>query len=192
MIARLAGLRGRIAALALLLAALGAAYLLAVRPIVAAYHAADEEIVRAQMLLERFQRIGASRGALESHLAALRERAASQTAYLDAASDALAAADLQELIKRLVEGNGGRLLSTVTLPAEADPPFRKIAIQVRMEAGVLEAQQIFHALDAGGLLVFVDNLSLRGPRQNPLKAVEPAARLDVRFDLYGYLRLEVS
>ncbi len=44
----------------------------------------------------------------------------------------------------------------------------------------------------GGLLVFVDNLSLRGPRQSPLKAAEPAVRLDVRFDLYGYLRLEVS
>jgi hypothetical protein len=40
--------------------------------------------------------------------------------------------------------------------------------------------------------VFVDNLSLRGPRQNPLKQAEPAVRLDVRFDLYGYLRQEAA
>jgi hypothetical protein len=189
---RLARLRGRVAALALLAAGLGAVHLLVVQPIVAAYRAADEEIARAETMLARLREIGGSRGALEGHLAGLRTRAASQTAYLDTASDALAAAELQELVKRLVLASGGRLLSTVTLPAEAEPPFRKIAIQARLEVDIAAAQQVFHALDAGGLLVFVDNLVVRGPRRAPSDDAAAAVSLDVRFDLYGYARLEAS
>ena len=80
----------------------------------------------------------------------------------------------------------------MTLVADDAPPFRKIAIQVRMEVDIAQAQRVFHALDAGGLLVFVDNLYVRGPRRNPGEDPEATVPLDVRFDLYGYARLEVS
>jgi hypothetical protein len=193
MSARLAALRGRIAALALLLALLAAIWAVVVRPVVAAYREAGEQIVHSQELLEKFRRLGGSRATLQARLDELRARAASQTAYLDAASDALAAASLQETVKRLVEAGGGKVLSTAALAALDDPPFRRIAIQVRMDVTTAQAQKVFYALDAADLLLLVDNLHIRGnqPRQRA-SGIEAETRLYVRLDLYGYMRADMA
>jgi general secretion pathway protein M len=191
--ARLALLRGRVVALALLVALLGATYLLVLQPIVAAHRHADEQIAHLEQLLEGFHRAGGSRAALQARLDQLQDRAASQTAYMGAASDALAAANLQEFVKQLVESNGGRLLSTVILPAHDDPPFRRIAIKVRIIVSTPQARQIFYALDTADLLLFVDNVHIRGQQSRPRRdEVEADVQLDVRFDLYGYMHRDVS
>jgi general secretion pathway protein M len=191
--ARLAALRGRIMALALLAILLAMVQLIVVQPVVTAYREADAEIERSQELLAGFRRLGAGRIQLQKHVEDLRERTVGQTAYLDAASEALAAADLQKLVTKLVESSGGRLLSTVTLPAREAAPFRQIAIQVRMDVDIAQAQKIFHGLDSADLLVFIENLHMRGaPVRNMRQDEEAAIKLDVRFDLYGYMRAEVS
>jgi hypothetical protein len=158
---RLAALRGRIAALALLAMFLTLVHFMLVQPVMSAYAEADAEIARSEQLLAEYRRLSGGRIQLQNHVDELRERTASQTAYLVAASDALAAADLQELVKRLVETSGGRLLSTVTLPAREAAPFRQIAIQVRMDVDIAQAQKIFYGLDSADLLVFVENLHMR-------------------------------
>lgn len=81
------------------------------------------------------------------------------------------------------------ILSRTPLDVPVRGPFARATVQVRLrcEAGVLA--QLLHALEGGRPALFVDNLAL-GSLATFFGAGQVAldGRIDVTFDLYGYLR----
>ena len=95
------GARGKGLAVALLAAALLAAWGLAVEPLIQSYIDQDERIANAGNLLARYRSLTAATPALRDQLAELEARRQGRSDLLEAASDTLAAAGLQSRLQAL-------------------------------------------------------------------------------------------
>lgn len=150
----------------------------------------DERAVELTERLARFRALSARRPLLESQLQQVRLQHRKNEYYIDAATPAVAAAVLQRKVKQVAESSGGELLSTQNLPQNPAEKPMQIAIRVRMSGDVSGLVKTLHELEGGRPLLFVDNLSIRSRKKvrGRRKNRTVVYRLDVRFDLSGYLR----
>ncbi len=179
----------RLAALALSAGVAFACYLFVVAPIVAGYAETDAAVAQAAELLDRYRRVAAARTGLQERLDALKSRQSEIGTYLGGETDALAGAELQELVNATVAKGGGGLRSVQILPVKADGSFRRIGVRVQMTATIAQVLRVLHGLEAGSTLLFVDNLEVsnRRARRRRNQPVEMDPTLLVRLDLFGYL-----
>ena len=185
----LPGWVSRAAAIALLIAMIGAAYVLAVAPLLDRYRQTAEAIVDTRDLLARFDRQASRRADVEASLAALQELVARQGHYLDGTTYAVAAASLQDNVKAIVEGHGGELQSIQTMPSPANDEIRKVAIRVQSMMSVDPLLQTIHRLESGAPYLFIENLEVQGRLSRDARRgrSDEKTELLVWFDLYGFL-----
>ncbi len=184
----------RLAALVLSAGVAFALYVFVVAPIAAGYAETDAAVTQATELLERYRRVAAGRPALQQRLDALKSRQSEIGTYLSGETDALAGAELQELVNATVATGGGGLRSVQILPVKADSGFRRIGVRVQMTASIAQVLRVLHGLEAGSTLLFVDNLEVsnRRARRRRNQPVQMDPTLLVRLDLFGYLRPEAG
>ncbi|MFQ5773846.1 MAG: type II secretion system protein GspM [Kiloniellaceae bacterium] len=183
----------RAAAIGLLVSILVIIYAVAIGPLVAAYGSANEAIDQANEMLARYRRIAAQRGALEDRLETLAMRQTESGVYLPGDTDALAAAQLQEIVNSKVESGGGRLRSIQILPARADGQFRRVGVRIQMTGNIAAVARILYAFEAGDTFLFVNNVDIsnRQARRRRTGAPQTDPELLIRLDLSGYVRPEV-
>ena len=190
------GVRGKLLALGLLVAAAGAAYALVAEPVYTGYARTGEVIAESERLLGDYRRLGAARPALEARLVELEAREDRRGDYLEAASDTLAAAALQGDLRKLFERTGAVQRSVQALPAARIDGVIKIAVRAQFTAETEALAAILHALETGRPFLFVDDLDIRREvrrrrARDQASADEMAAGpLAVRLDVYGYMRPE--
>jgi len=176
------------------LALLGAARLV-VAPLLAAYRDASAEIEQAEFLLQRYRALAEQRPAMAERLAEQQQLAASAAGYLQGPSDALAAAQLQDRVKTVVEGAAGELRSTQILaaqPVEVDAKIRRAALRVQFVASIEGLARILYELESGQPYLLIDELVVREQRVRSRRRNEPETEtlLDVSLELSGYLQSE--
>jgi general secretion pathway protein M len=182
----------RTLALALLALALLGGFRLVVAPLVAAFQDNASRIEQAEGMLQRFLALAEQRQAMSDRLAAQQELAASAAGYLEGPSDALAAAQLQDRVKSVVEAAGGELRSTQILPAvpiEGDDGIRRAALRVQFAVTIAGLAETLYELESGQPYLLIDQLSVREQRARRRRSDEPEteARLDISLELSGYL-----
>jgi general secretion pathway protein M len=187
-------LLSRTLAVVLLGIALLGAYRLVIAPLVTAYRDGQSRIEQAKELLQRYEALAEQRSLLADRLAEEQERAASAAGYLTGPSDALAAAELQDRVKSVVEGAGGELRSTQILPAEeleADLGFRRTTLRVHFVVTIDGLEETLYELETGQPYLIVDEVTVRQERARRRRN-EPQAQpmLDVSLELFGYVREE--
>ena len=185
-------LLSRTLALVLLAAALAGGYLLVVVPVLDAYRATGEAIEQAETLLQRQWALAAQQPLLLARIDEEKEQADAIAGYLKGPSDALAAAELQDRLKAVVEAAGGELRSTRILPAEAveaSPGTRRAALQVEMVVSIGGLAEILYALEGGQPYVLINELVVRNQRERRGRN-DPEAQpiLDVNLQLSGFVR----
>jgi general secretion pathway protein M len=185
-------LLARTLALALLAAAVAGGYLLVVLPVLHAYRDNGAAIEQAEALLQRQRALAAQRPLLLARIEEEKEQADAVAGYLQGPSDALAAAQLQDRLKAVVEAAGGELRSTRILPAvavEASPGTRRAALQVQMVVTIAGLAEILYGLETGQPYVLIDELSVRNQRERRRRG-EPESEpmLDVSLKLSGFVR----
>lgn len=183
----------RLLALALLAAVPLLAWAFVVQPVIAAYRDANQAIAQAQRLLHGYRERAEQRPQLAELVAEQEAHAAAVSGYLEAVDDALAAAELQDRVKIVIEGAGGALRSAQSLRVEAieaSAAVRRAWLQVRFTADIESLATILYQLETGEPYLFVDGLSIREPRRQRRRRNEPEEppQLDVVVDLYGYMR----
>ena len=149
----------------------------------------DERIAEVQRQLQRFAIQAGQQDRLRADLRRLQASGAGGRYYLNGTTAALAAADLQRVVKRVVTANKGNLTSTQVVPTD-DGEVRRVVLRVRMRGDINAVQRAFHALETGQPYLFLDNVKVRpwgGNRGRRRAAVQNATQLDVNFDLMGYL-----
>jgi general secretion pathway protein M len=185
-------LLSRALALVLLAAAVAGSYLLAVVPVLAAYRQIGEAIEQAETLLQRQRALAAQQPLLLARIEEEKEQADAMAGYLQGPSDALAAAELQDRLKAVVEAAGGELRSTRILPAEAveaSPGTRRAGLQVQMVVSIRGLAEILYALEAGQPYVLIDELLARNQRERRGRNhPEAEPMLDVNLQLSGFVR----
>ena len=182
----------RTLAVALLGAVLLAGYGLVVAPVIAAYREVGLAIEQSQLLLERYRGLARQTPELSARLAELEERAAKAGGYLKGPSDALAAAELQDQVRTIIERAGGNMRSTQILPANAvdsSVPFRRAGLRIQLGIDIEGLQKVLYEVEAGQPYLFVDQLTVRRQRmRRRSREPEQEPELDISFEVYGYLR----
>jgi len=178
----------RALALGILLAGIASLYYGIVRPVTDNYAASQASIEQLQDALLRYQRAARDLGPRQAELAALKQRQSSQDGFLQGANDTLVAAQIQNKIKALADATKGELRSTQVLPAQDEGKLRRITVRGQMSTSLAGALRVFHGLEAGAPLLFIDNLDLRA---RPAQLRDRSASIntdviDLQFDVYGY------
>lgn len=178
---------GRALALALLFGALAIAYFCVVQPVIESDADQRHEIARLQNNLARYRHIAEQRASREAELAALKRRAATEDGLLRGANETLMAAAIQNRIKALVDAAHGELKSMQILPAQADGRLRRITVRGQAAMTVEAAQRVFHDLEGGKPLLFLDNVGIRSREETRRRRERTEdGMLDIHLDVYGY------
>lgn len=189
----LSPLVSRSLAVAILVAALAALWVLLVAPVTEKFEGYGRSISHSRELLVRHLQIAAQRARLERELEELRRAQSSTGRFLEGGGIELVAAEAQNKVKNLIDANGATLKSTQILPAQEKDNFRKLTIRVTMSADTEALQKIFHALETANPYLFLDNIDIRSRRRRARRGRSVSqGELQIRFDLYGYMRIEGS
>ncbi len=188
---------GRLLALAILVAVVAGAYEFVFAPLSGRFAEYRESIAQSRELYVKYQQIAAGQTELETQLDALKRRERAEGGYLEGASETLAAAGLQNRLKSLFARAGGALKSLQILPAKPEEAFLRITVRAQLSADTNALRQILHALEADTPFLFVENVDLRKKkqrrrrrrrRQQEAAPVFDPGVLEVRFDVYSYMR----
>ena len=142
-------------------------------------------------LAEAFRLASADLGKLEESLSELSRQPSHTRSYLSGDSEALVAAQLQNVVKQTVERAGGLLDSTLIVPVETTGQFRRITVRIRMSGTIESVFLVLHDLESKEPYLFIDQVDIsavpvrRHRRTNPHSA---ETQLRASFDVFGYMR----
>lgn len=140
-------------------------------------------------LLLQQRRVLASRMAqLTQSLPELERQAAEVTgpipgAIIEATSDAVAAATLQQAVQDMAARSGATLSSTEALPAEQVQGYRRIGLRVAMSAPWPVLVQVLRAISQATPQMLVDELQVHGGR-TPVGQASPP--LEISWTVMGF------
>ena len=186
----------RLGALALLLlVVVSTLYLVVDHVLVARYRFYLERLEQQQGRLEQLERMAASREPIQQLIAKIQQDRNITAQYLSQSAPPLAAADLQQRVKTVVEAAGGTLRSTQALPPVEEGNAVKVAVNATVSGDTEILQKVLYDLESQTPLLFVDNLevSARAVRQrlpNGRLAGYSRVQLNIQFEISGYLRKE--
>jgi general secretion pathway protein M len=180
---------GRGLAVLLLLIVVMTVLVAMVFPIIDSLADADRSNEEYRKALAHSRRLEFDLKNLAAQLVELRQVQSSQSGFLQGANESLATAQLQNRIKNLVETGGGELRSTQVLPVRDEGKFRRIIVRGQMAANTAALQRIFYDIESASPYLILDNIDIRARPSPRLQDAFPEdTMLDVRFDLYGYVR----
>ena len=173
-------------AVAILVAVIAAAIALVAVPVYLRHRHYDAAITDLTDKLDRYQRIASTRAEVARNLESIRAKD-SRRFYLKSSGPALAAAEMQESIRQLIEASGGRLVGIGTPAAKDDGRYRQITANVQFTANMAAIRKILHTVESGTPYLFLDNLMIRtqvNANHKPIPGQEPD--MFVTFDVVGF------
>jgi hypothetical protein len=185
--------RQRALAVGLLVAAVVASLAVVLGPVILLHRHYDEAISDASHRLHRYERIAAQAPELRTTLAAMQQRDGRRFFLKNTATN-LAAAELQELVKAAIEGNGGRITTSQTTSPREDGRFREIGVNVQFFASTPNLQKILYAIESHEPYLIVENVTVRP--LNAFRGFRPAPgqepELNVQLDVGGWAYTDAS
>jgi hypothetical protein len=186
-IAKLAPGRQRALAAALLVLAVAIALSVLLLPILLLHKHYDDSIATHSDRLERYRRVAAQAPEYRKSLDAMRERDGRRF-FLKNTAPNLAGAELQELVRSAIEGNGGRITTSQNQGPRDEGRFKQISVTVQFFAATPALQKILYAIEAGTPYLTVENMTLRP--LNAFRGFKPAPgqepEVNVQLDVAAY------
>jgi general secretion pathway protein M len=177
---------GRRLAIALLLGAAVAVVAAVAVPVLLLNRHYDAALSDITATLERYRRIAGGRAEASRQLDAMRAMDP-RKAFLRSGAAALSAAEAQEALRTIIEGNGGRLITMQAPLSKDEGRYRQITVSVQMTANIFALRKILHAIETHTPALFVDNLTIRTQVPSnfrPAPGAEP--EMYVVLDVSGY------
>lgn len=186
-IARLPAKQQRALAIALFVLAAFVGVSLLLLPAVLLHRHYDNAIASLTDRLDTYRRVAAQAPEYRKALDVMREKDARRFFLKNSAAN-LAGAELQELVRAAVEGNGGRITISQNQAPKDEGRYRQIGINVQFFATTPNLQKILYALETQQPYLVVENLTLRP--LNAFRGFRPAAGQDpevnVQLDVVGF------
>jgi general secretion pathway protein M len=183
-LAKLTPRQSRTAAVALLIASIVLALGLLLLPVVLLHKHYSDAISSLTDRLARYRKVAAQAPEYRAALDAIRAKNGSSF-FLKNKAPNLAGAELQELVRGAIEGNGGRITTSQNQSPKDEGRFKQITVNVQLFATTPNLQKILNALETQQPYLVVENITLRplnafrgfkpGPGQEP----EVNVQLDV-------------
>lgn len=153
-----------------------------------AYHEEKNDLL---FRLQRQQKIAARKDSVAQSLESIKLQFAEQGYFSNRDTEALASAELQNIVKTAVTDAGGQLTSTQGLPGKTDNGFNRVAVRVRMTGNIETLRSILHSIAGAVPVLIVDQLDItpvRGARNRTSNKIEPNAQLNVSFQVVSFMR----
>ena len=138
---------------ALIVAAIGA-------PVVWLHRHYDGAIDRMTRQWQSQTAFNAKRQQMASALDALKAREPRKL-YLKGTTAALAGAELQDVVKQVIEAQGGRVMSVDGLANKEEGGYRMTAAKFTLNVNNPNLRRVLHALESNQPYLFLDNLNIR-------------------------------
>jgi len=184
---------GRILALALMLGVVLLVVVVGVLPFVERARMTDEALEHNREMIARLSRSVANRGSYDTQIDVLLARINESGLYIRADTEPLAAAAVQEHLKRAVGLHGGELRSVQSLPSLIEDDLTRIGLRVVMTGALGSMIHVLYELESSEPFLFVDSLQIKSTTRRRRRTAEPPVEtLSIRFDVYGYLPPEVE
>ena len=174
--ARLTPVQSRALAIGLLVAAVALALGVLLLPVVMLHKHYSDAIESLTDRLERYRRVAAQAPEYRAALEAMREKNG-RSFFLKNKAPNLAGAELQELVRGAIEGNGGRITTSQNQAPKDEGRFKQITVNVQFFASTPNLQKILHAIETQQPYLVVENITMRplnafrgfkpGPGQEP-------------------------
>lgn len=153
-----------------------------------AYHEEKNDLL---FRLQRQQKIAARKDSVAQSLESIKLQFAEQGYFSNRDTEALASAELQNIVKTAVTDAGGQLTSTQGLPGKTDNGFNRVAVRVRMTGNIETLRTVLHSIADAVPVLIVDQLDItpvRGARNRTSNKIEPNAQLNVSFQVVSFMR----
>ena len=107
--------------------------------------------------------------------------------FLKNTGAALAASEIQETAKSLIEVNGGKLVSMQVVPFKDDSGYRRVTVNVQFISSMSMLRKTLYAVETVQPYLLLDNVSIRS-QANTLNKGAPVTEpeLIAQFDVSGY------
>jgi hypothetical protein len=159
-IAKLTPAQSRTLAIGLLVLVVVVALSVVLVPALLLHQHYDEAIAESADRLTRFRRVAAQAPELGKALEAVRERNGRRF-FLKNTAPNLASAELSELVKAAIEGNGGRITTSQNVQPKDDDRMKQVGANVQFFATTANLQKVLAALETQQPYVIVANITVR-------------------------------
>ncbi len=187
----------RMLALLILLVILAIGFGLTAAPLLSLNTRYLDDIDQLERRLQILQRKVAAGDELRARQTELKRMLATNRHYLPSKTEALAAADLQRMVKSIARTNGVEVPSTQSLLAVQELGFSGVTLKVKVRGKLENLARIIHTLESGRPFLFLDNLSIRSRVQHDrrinfkggqhARTINLVETLDAEFEVTGYL-----
>ena len=183
----LSKMQQRLLAIAILLLALISVLAVILLPIWSVNSTHTGRLSQQQDLLVRLEALAAQHDSLRARHQALRRSRTGSGQTLVSDSPAMAAAELQRIVKAITARNSVQLMSTQILPGVEEKDFTKIALRVRIHGSLGGLIEAIYDLEAKSLFLFLDNLTLYPASTRRLRTDTANRQFEASFDLIAYM-----
>jgi hypothetical protein len=184
LISKLSPSRQRALAVLLFIVTIAAVLAIVLVPVILLHRHYDTAIADLSDRLRRYQRVAAQAPEFRVALVSMQQRDGRRFFLRNTASN-LAGAELQELVKAAIEGNGGRITTSQNTTPREDGRFREIGVNVQFFATTPALQKILLAIESHEPYMIVENLTVRP--LNAFRGFKPAPgqepELNVQLDV---------
>jgi general secretion pathway protein M len=158
----------------------------------------DSAIAAGQDQLQRFRRLEATMPQLRAELERVNKNEAFKAFYFEAATPALAGAELQRKVQDIVSAAQGRLISTQLLPDEKEEQPPRVRLRTQIQGSTETLLEVLYQIEQARPFLFVDQVSVRSSarpdepaqqiRGRPVRRPPPTqgGELTVRLDIFGF------
>lgn len=179
----------RQAALALLGLAVTLVLMITIWPIWSLNSTYDGQIRRISEQLQQLKRRATEDELLQPELERLRQDHLASSHALKSTTEAVAAAELQNMVKRLAGRNGAQVQSTQIVPSREQQGFSRIGLKVRIRGELTSIVDTFYDIESNGVFLFMDDVSIRQGAVRRILGSDPGVQFDSDFELIGYMRV---
>ena len=140
-----------------------------------------DDIEQMQIRLFELQQMTASDSQLRPRYESILAAQKASGNYLRSSTEAVAAAELQRILKELARASGTRVQSTQILPSSAEDEFVRVGLRARLHGSLPGIVDTIHFIEAHEVFLFLDNVSLRdsSDRRRGLQGVPAQFELDL-------------
>jgi general secretion pathway protein M len=189
-------LQQRWLAVGLLLIVLLIAGLLIIVPVVSKGLALNDTKENLLFKLQQYERILAKKDAVLASRDKIKQQSAEQRYFNGQETEALASAEMQEFIKKIIVDAGGQLSSTQTMPSSDSPTnstakFNHIIVRISMTGNSDILRTILYKIETSVPLMIIDQIDIRpvrGRRNRKTGQIDASNELAINFRAVSFMR----
>jgi general secretion pathway protein M len=184
----------RLTAVLLLVIAVMLVYLLGFHWFILRHVEYSSDISTLADQLGRFEQVASQRAFYEEQLELLQARRSDENLFLEEGDFNEAAAAMSERLSQMVATQASdtcQIVSRQPVRSRIEERFERVTVNVRMRCEIEDVLQILHSLETRVPMIIADEMTIIKPRtrrRSSSRIQVSQDSLDIRFNMYGYLR----